>query len=255
MIKNNLNIEKVEVVNDWGKMETGFYLDPKIAEKINKRINLFFKGLFGKLESSTLDESTKDLVFDLIANKLFNEVLYLIEPKLKDNLALDILSPKEQNSDTGADYILKKPEVAVGSSKDHKKYFPAIKVTDPELYLAIEVVMSVPTLLLNIISKNTSEIRPIVIEYVKKIRELENLLNESRNHPTQIINSEKEKFIKKLRKALLEISKTDKKFTQKNVYELLEIKKSTFQDIIKAYNILHDKKTKLFIDMETGLQI
>lgn len=255
MINRNLNIEKVEVVNDWENMETGFYLDPKIAEKINKRINLFFKGLFDKLESSTLDESTKDLVFDLVANKLFNEVLYLIEPKLKDNLALDILSQKEQNSDEGAKYILRKPEIAVGSSKDHKKYFPPIEVTDPELYLAIEVAMFVPTLLLNIISKNNNEIRPIVIENVKKIRDLENLLKESRNHPPKIINSEKERFIKKLSSALLDIKNNDKKSTQKNVYEFLKIKKSTFESQCNRYKISYNKKTKLFIDKETGFEI
>jgi hypothetical protein len=250
MIKDNVNLERIEVVNDFDAQQDGFYLDPDIAKKIHKRIDVFLKGLFEKLALTALEESTKKLVKDLIRNKIFNEVLYLIEPKLKDNIALDILKPRGSNKDSGAKHTLKKPIVAVGSFEIYKDYFPPIVVDDPELYAAIEVAMFVPTLLLNIINRNNSEIYSMIMQLGNEMRNSQIISKEPKDRPIEKIKTDKQRFIEKLHSALNDFSKHNKKSYKKDVAAFMKIPRSTFNDALDDYTIVRDNKTGLYIDLE-----
>ncbi len=254
MINNNINLAKIEVINDFEAQEEGLYIDPGTKKKINDRIDKFVIGLLETLMSTTLIESDKSLVIKLVSAKIYDEVLYLLDPRTKNNIYHSLFPESDKKKETPAKYTLKKPIVAVDSYEMYKDYFPQLTVSEPELYLAIETAMFVPTLLLNIIKRNNDMVSVQIYEFKKELEEKNRAIEQKKSYIHQV-KTEKERFIDDLNIAIHYLLQHRIKLTQKNIYNQLDLPRQTFESRLRLHNISQDKNTKKFIDMDTNTPI
>lgn len=252
MIFNNVNEANVEVVNDFEAQEEAYYLDSKISKKIKKRMSIFFKELEEVLVLTTLEKSIQTSLLDLIFDKLYHEVLYLIDARLKDNFVLSYLPSHEENGEIKTKNVLKKPIIAVGSDEFCKENLPHITISDLELDLAIESAMLVPVLLLSILNKRESDIIAKVLEYNNS---KENEVQPSKATHANKIPGETEEFIHKLRSAIIHIRSNSEKLTKTNISKYLDTPRQTFDHQLKVHKIIFEKKNKQFVDLKTNTAI